>query len=652
MKKYTLKSSEIPGFLSEGLDEEQLKAVVESNGRSLIVAGPGSGKTRVITYKIAHLVSSSINPQNILLVTFTRAASREMIDRARRASGSNLQGMLSGTFHHVCNYFLRKYSRAAELNENFTILDREDAKDLIKHCRAELLEERKGINSSTLPSAGVLQSIYSYSVNVLSSLRESTVRKNRKFLGSYDEIEEIWKRYVQEKTHQNCVDYDDLLLKALKLFNENPAILKKESERFRWVLVDEFQDTNVLQFRLVEMLSSVHGNLIVVGDDAQSIYSFRGARFENVYDFLAAKDAKIFKIQTNYRSTPQIVELINTIVPEDSIEKQLRAVRMNGPIPVVADTWDNLEEASFVAQRIQEHIDDGIDPESIAVLYRSHYHSLELQMEMDKRKMNFTLYSGPRFTETAHVKDILAVLKVIENPLDQISWGRSLRLFPGVGNATSLRIIQGITAAVNDGHKPVDVVSSHVSNRVKLDKMVTLFGDIGEEEPPSEIIRRFYTDFYGDYLDEKFADARERRMDVERMIEIAGRYKSISDLLEDLAVSEKIDIERESAEKQPSVVLTTVHQAKGLEWEVVFILAVNPGDFPNSMAIIEGSLSEEERIFYVAVTRAKDYLYILRQKGGRSRPMIGNRYVFRSGHDFVEKLPKDCFERWDVSWDF
>ncbi len=281
MKKYTLKSSEIPGFLTEGLDEEQLKAVIESSGRSLIVAGPGSGKTRVITYKIAHLVSNSINPQNILLVTFTRAASREMIDRARRVSGSNLKGMLSGTFHHVCNYFLRKYAKAAGLAENFTILDREDAKDLIKHCRTELLEERKGINSSTLPSAGVLQSIYSYSVNVLSSLRESTARKNRKFLGSYDEIEEIWKRYVQEKTVQNCVDYDDLLLKALKLFNDNPSILSKEAERFRWVLVDEFQDTNVLQFRLVEMLSSVHGNLIVVGDDAQSIYSFRGARLSN-----------------------------------------------------------------------------------------------------------------------------------------------------------------------------------------------------------------------------------------------------------------------------------------------------------------------------------------------------------------------------------
>ncbi|HOY25192.1 MAG TPA: ATP-dependent helicase [Mesotoga sp.] len=652
MKKYTLKSGDIPTFVSEGLDEEQLKAVVESSARSLIVAGPGSGKTRVITYKIAYLVSKGINPENILLVTFTRAASREMIERARRTSSSDLKGMLAGTFHHICNYFLRKYSAAASLKENFTILDREDSKDLIKHCRTELLEERKVINTSTLPSAGVLQGIYSYSVNVLASLRESITRQNRKFLGSYDEIEEIWKRYVREKAAQNCVDYDDLLLMALKLFNENPSILTHESQRFKWILVDEFQDTNILQFRLVEMLSSVHGNLIVVGDDAQSIYSFRGARFENVYDFLNMKDSQIFKIQTNYRSTPQIVKLVNGIFPENSIEKELRAVRLDGPFPVIAETWDNLEEASFVAQRIQEHINDGIDPDRIAVLYRSHFHSLELQMELDKRKMNYTLFSGPRFTETAHVKDVLAIMKVIQNPLDQISWGRVLRLYPGVGNTTAFRIIQEISAAVNDGHLQVEVIRSHTSNRVRLENLIVLLEGLEPDALPAEVIRRFYESFYGDYLDEKHQDARERRLDIERLMEIAGRYDSLADMLEDLAVSEKIDIEKESGERTPSIILTTVHQAKGLEWDVVFVLAVNPGDFPNSMAIMEGSLEEEQRIFYVAATRAKDYLYIMRQKGGRSRPMIGNRYVFRSGHDFIERIPGDTVERWDIGWDF
>lgn len=652
MKKYTLKSGDIPTFVSEGLDEEQLKAVAESSGRSLIVAGPGSGKTRVITYKIAYLVSKGINPENILLVTFTRAASREMIERARRTSGSDLKGMLAGTFHHICNYFLRKYSAAAGLKENFTILDREDSKDLIKHCRTELLEERKAINTSTLPSAGVLQSIYSYSVNVLASLRESIVRQNRKFLGSYDEIEEIWKRYVKEKSAQNCVDYDDLLLMALKLFNENQSILAHESQRFKWILVDEFQDTNILQFRLVEMLSSVHGNLIVVGDDAQSIYSFRGARFENVYDFLNMKDSQIFKIQTNYRSTPQIVRLVNGIFPENSIEKELRAVRLDGPVPVIAETWDNLEEASFVAQRIQEHIDDGIDPDRIAVLYRSHFHSLELQMELDKRKMNYALFSGPRFTETAHVKDVLAIMKVIQNPLDQISWGRVLRLYPGVGNTIAFRIIQEISAAVNDGHLQVEVIRSHTSNRARLENLISLLESLEPDALPAEVIKRFYESFYADYLDEKYPDARERRLDIERLMEIAGRYGSLADMLEDLAVSEKIDIEKESGQRDPSIVLTTVHQAKGLEWDVVFILAVNPGDFPNSMAIIEGSLEEEQRIFYVAATRAKDYLYIMRQKGGRSRPTIGNRYVFRSGHDFIERIPSDAVERWDIGWDF
>ena len=400
------------------------------------------------------------------------------------------------------------------------------------------------------------------------------------------------------------------------------------------------------------MLSSVHGNLIVVGDDAQSIYSFRGARFENVYDFLNMKDSQIFKIQTNYRSTPQIVKLVNGIFPENSIEKELRAVRLDGPFPVIAETWDNLEEASFVAQRIQEHINDGIDPDRIAVLYRSHFHSLELQMELDKRKMNYTLFSGPRFTETAHVKDVLAIMKVIQNPLDQISWGRVLRLYPGVGNTTAFRIIQEISAAVNDGHLQVEVIRSHTSNRVRLENLIVLLEGLEPDALPAEVIRRFYESFYGDYLDEKHQDARERRLDIERLMEIAGRYDSLADMLEDLAVSEKIDIEKESGERTPSIILTTVHQAKGLEWDVVFVLAVNPGDFPNSMAIMEGSLEEEQRIFYVAATRAKDYLYIMRQKGGRSRPMIGNRYVFRSGHDFIERIPGDTVERWDIGWDF
>jgi DNA helicase-2/ATP-dependent DNA helicase PcrA len=305
-----------------------------------------------------------------------------------------------------------------------------------------------------------------------------------------------------------------------------------------------------------------------------------------------------------------------------------------------------------VARRIQEHIDDGIDPDRIAVLYRSHFHSLELQMELDKRKMNYTLFSGPRFTETAHVKDVLAIMKVIQNPLDQISWGRVLRLYPGVGNTTAFRIIQEISAAVNDGHLQVEVIRSHTSKRVRLENLTVLLEGLEPDALPAEVIRRFYESFYGDYLDEKHQDARERRLDIERLVEIAGRYDSLADMLEDLAVSEKIDIEKESGERTPSIVLTTVHQAKGLEWDAVFVLAVNPGDFPNSMAIMEGSLEEEQRIFYVAATRAKDYLYIMRQKGGRSRPMIGNRYVFRSGHDFVERIPGDTVERWDIGWDF
>ena len=650
-KKYHLKPNPVPEFINNALDDEQLDAVLNSSGRTLIVAGPGSGKTRVITYKIAHLVASGVKPENILLVTFTRAASREMIERARRASGSDLKGMLAGTFHHICNYFLRKYSHRIDINANFTILDREDAKDLIKHCRSQLLEELSKKGASILPGAGVLQSIYSYAINCGLSLREAIVHQSKKFLGVEEHIEEIWKRYSILKIENNSLDYDDLLVKALQLFETNLEALEIESTRFRWILVDEFQDTNILQYKLVELLSHVHGNLVVVGDDAQSIYSFRGARFENVFDFLNSGNTKIFKIQTNYRSTPEIVKLINNIIPSNAVEKSLKAVRESGPLPVVAETWDNMEEANFIAQKIEEHINDGILPEKIAVLYRSHYHSLELQMELDRRKIDYILFSGPKFVETAHVKDIIAFLKVLVNPADQLSWGRILRLFPGVGSTTSLRIIETIRLSLGNEDKILETLRKFDGSRIKLGKLIKIFETMNEDKQPVNAIQTIFHTFYSNYLDEKYPDARERKLDIERLMEISERYSGISELLEDLAVSEKVDIERERIERESKVVLSTVHQAKGLEWDVVFIIAVNPGDFPSYFALNEGNIDEEERIFYVAVTRARDYLYIIRQKGGRSRPMMGNRYVFRSGYDFIAKIPEDTVEFWDIGWD-
>ena len=650
MKRYTLKAHRLPSHIEDALDEEQLDSVVKSSGRSLIVAGPGSGKTRVITYKIAYLVTQGIKPENILLVTFTRAASREMIDRARQASGSDLKGMLAGTFHHVCNYFIRKYSKLVGVNDGFTILDREDSKDLLKQCRTSLIDELGKRDAPVLPSAGVLLSMYSYTVNCMVDLEDAVIRQNRRFLGVYEHIEEIWKRYVQAKLDQNSLDYDDLLLKAVELFTRNPDALQRESERFRWILCDEFQDTNLLQYRLLEMLAKCHGNLVVVGDDAQSIYSFRGARFENVYDFLNRKETKVFRIQTNYRSTPEVVKLTNAIFPENSIEKELVAVRPSGPIPVVADTWDVLEEAAFVAQKIEEHVNDGIDPERIGVLYRSHAHSMDLQLELDKRQISYIVFSGPRFVESAHVKDLLAFLRITQNPYEQLSWSRILRLFPGVGASTAMRVTGAIRAGLGDGASPADIVRNFTTKRIRLEPLVNTLKAIESVKNPRTLVETVYKEFYNSHLDNAYQDAYNRRMDIERLTEIADRYSSINAMLEDILISEKVDMEREQAERNEKVVLSTVHQAKGLEWDIVFVLSVNPGDFPSSLAIMEGNLDEEERIFYVAVTRAKNYLYIMRQRGGRNRPVLGNRYVFRSGHDFISRINQDLAEHWDVSW--
>ncbi|HAA85504.1 MAG TPA: ATP-dependent helicase, partial [Kosmotogaceae bacterium] len=520
----------------------------------------------------------------------------------------------------------------------------------IKQCRTSLIDTLGKRDAPVLPSAGVLLSMYSNSVNCMVDLEDAVVRQNRRFLGVFEHIEEIWKRYVQAKLDQNSLDYDDLLLKAVELFTNNPDALQRESERFRWILCDEFQDTNLLQYRLLELLAKCHGNLIVVGDDAQSIYSFRGARFENVYDFLNKKETKVFRIQTNYRSTPEVVKLTNAIFPENSIEKELVAVRSSGPIPVVADTWDVLEEAAFVAQKIEEHVNDGISPERIGVLYRSHAHSMDLQLELDKRQISYIVFSGPRFVESAHVKDLLAFLRITQNPYEQLSWSRILRLFPGVGASTAMKVTGAIRAGLGDGASPADIVRNFTSKRIRLEPLVNTLKAIESVKSPRTLVETVYNVFYNNYLDNAYQDAYNRRMDVERLMEIADRYNSINAMLEDILISEKVDMEREQTERREKVVLSTVHQAKGLEWDVVFVLSVNPGDFPSSLAIMEGNLDEEERIFYVAVTRAKDYLYIMRQRGGRNRPVLGNRYVFRSGHDFISRINQDLAEHWDVSW--
>ncbi|MBP8657156.1 MAG: ATP-dependent helicase [Fervidobacterium sp.] len=618
-------------FLDE-LDEEQKVAVVESEGKIVVIAGPGSGKTRVITYKIAYLLMTGVRASEMLLVTFTRAAARQMIERAQKATRAELNDMLAGTFHHVCNILLRKYGSAVGLKPNFTILDESDAKDLMKIVRARFVTTKQ--MNKALPTNTELHNLYSYMVNTFSTPYEVVLKRAKRWINVIDVIERIFQEYALEKEKQNVVDYDDLLIKMLQLLENYPDVREAISSRFKWILVDEFQDTNIVQLKIVQLLSQVHGNVFVVADDAQSIYSFRGARFENVREIM--KDAKVFKIQTNYRSTDKIVDLVNSVIPRSSVPKKLRAVRASSQKPVVVNTYDHFDEASFVAQQIITHVNEGIDYSDIAVIYRAHSHSLELQVELAKKNIPFRILSGIKFSESAHAKDVMAFLKLMVNPFESISWTRLLKLLDNIGDVTA----EKITNEILNSESPIDAflaMNVKSNNAMQIKEIM----DYCRGKPPAQQIERFYENFYKNYLEFEYPDFRDREEDIERLTEMAKFYDSTQDFLNDLLISE--DVGRE-VENESKVTLTTVHQAKGLEWKVVFVIGVNPGDFPHFLAVKDDTLDEEERLFYVAITRAKDYLYISHSVLSRS----DHRGFNEVDRDFIEDIPPQLVEFWRV----
>jgi len=638
----SLRGGSLSSLFENELDEEQKEAVIKSEGRSIIVAGPGSGKTRVITYKIAYLLNNGVEPENILLVTFTRAAAREMIERVKNVTNRNMDKMLAGTFHHVCNSILKKYATILDYKNNFSILDKEDSKDLLKMAKSEYIKEIS--DNYKLPKEEVIMKIISYSCNTLTSLRESILERAPYLLNFERDIEQIWGIYAQLKKDMNAMDYDDLLVNTLVLFKTHPEILTKCSSQFKYVLVDEFQDTNKIQIELVEALSSVHGNLIVVGDDSQSIYSFRGALFKNIKDFIEDERTKVFKIQSNYRSTSDIVGFINHLIPSNSVPKVLKPKRKSYLKPFVVETFDDLEQADAVVKIIEDKLSEGLEYKDIAVLYRSHSLSMVLQQKLDSKGIPYRILSGLRFIETAHIKDILAFLKILNNPLDKISWMRVLKLFPGIGNKTATRIYEQLETKTNEEQDNIsNILKETEINKFKtpLELLTKLFEK--KESTPDKLIDIVYQDFYQEYSFLTFTDSKSRNMDIERFSEIASRYESVNAFIEDLTLSEEIGVMASNKDKDENkLTLTTIHGAKGLEWKVVILISVNPGDFPNGLAIKEQKLEEEERLFYVAITRAKNELYILKQLTGTTNPYLKNSFYFvKKENDFIKKIPEE-----------
>jgi len=648
---FTLKRN-LSEFIKDGLDQEQLEAVTKSEGNTLIIAGPGSGKTRVITYKIAYLLDNHVRAENILLVTFTRAAAKQMIERVKKVTEKDTSQLVAGTFHHVCNLILRKYANILGYANSYSILDSEDADDLLKIARNEYRSEYS--LDKELPKESVISKIISYACNTVKSVREALGDIAPYLMEFEGDIEKVWMKYAQMKKDMNSMDYDDILVNTGHLLSTNPNILEKVSSQFRYVLVDEFQDTSKIQLEIVRALSSVHKNLIAVGDDAQSIYSFRGARFENIQEFMQIKGTKLFKIQKNYRSVPEIVQLINTMLPGKAIPKKLESVRKTGVLPFMIETFDDSEQSEVVCKIIADKIDEGLEYKDIAVLYRTHSLSMVLQQKMDSKRLPYRLLSGRKFIETAHIKDMLSFVKVLQNPLDKISWSRALKLFSGLGTKTAIRIYEEIGSGLLNGS---DFETSLKDSSIKKNKdALRIFSTLisMSEQNPSKVLEYIYNTFYQEYSKLSFPDYRSRNSDVERFIDIAGRYDNISRFLEEMVLSENVQVIAPSQEdKENKITMSTIHGAKGLEWKVVILISVNPGDLPNAMAIKEMKLDEEERLFYVAVTRAKDELYLLNQSTGVTNPYLKNSFVFvKSENDFMKKIPKEKVTKLKTGYDF
>lgn len=658
IKRYTIKTTEKPEKFSvdyaRELNPEQYEAVMAEEGTILVIAGAGSGKTRTVTYRVARLVESGINPSRILLVTFTNKAAKEMLHRAEILIKTDIKRICGGTFHHIGNLILRRHAETLGYKPNFSILDREDSKDLINACISDA-----GINikARRFPQGDVLGDIIGFSVNTEEPLEKVVYQKYPYFTPLIDDIERVAFKYNQRKKRLNLMDFDDLLLNWKRILEDSPDINEIYSNRFEHILVDEYQDTNKIQADIIDLLASRKKNLMVVGDDSQSIYSFRGANFANIIDFPKRYPyAKVYKLTINYRSTPEILDLANQSISFNrwQFPKALKTVKDSGAKPVLVAFNDVLQQADFVAQRILELRDEGVSLNDIAALYRSHYHSMELQMALTKRGLPYEVRSGIRFFEQAHIKDVTSYMRIIINPLDEIGWKRILKLVPKIGNVTSSKIWNLISTT----EYPLDSLNSKEVTNLIPRTAIKPFGEFLDNiktfrEPvllknPSEMIRLIIESGYEDYLFTKYADAESRIEDLNQLSTFAMQYESTKELLSDLAlltsvVAEDVIMGGEDDEK---VKLSSVHQAKGLEWKVVFIIWLSDGRFPAAKAIKNGEGEEEERrLFYVAVTRARDEIYLCYPIMSQDR---WQEAMIMKPSRFIQEIPEEFYEKWVI----
>jgi DNA helicase II / ATP-dependent DNA helicase PcrA len=661
------------------LNEQQLAAVTASPGPLLVIAGAGSGKTRTLTYRVAYLLENGIDPRNILLLTFTNKAARQMLDRVANLLPVDASGLWGGTFHSIGNRMLRRHGSALGYSSGFSIMDREDQKDLINTVVAAA-----GINPKEMrfPKGDVLAEIFSFLVNTETPIDGLLAEKFPYFLPLLDQINDVHVRYEKKKKSTNSMDFDDLLEKTLRMLKEHEEIAAFYRRQFQFILVDEYQDTNKIQADFIDTLASEHRNVMVVGDDAQSIYSWRGANFKNILAFPQRyPDAQVFKIEMNYRSVPDILRVANAAIAANvqQFRKVLSATRSTNSVkPAVVGLNDGSEQAQFVAQRILELRDEGVELSEIAVLYRAHYHAIELQLELSRRGIPYVITSGVRFFEQAHVKDVTSFIRFIANPRDEVAFKRMVKLLPGIGNKSadslwrgwekSFPAVAGVADPGSEGSEsattPTGVsdpgynfgerllaMAVGAKSKKSWEQLAHTLDEIapgGQPNPPSEMITSIVEAVYDDYAKVNFTNYELRREDLNQLAAFARQFKDVHEFLSQLALISNIDAEPalDQTADNEAVNLSSVHQAKGLEYHTVFVIWLTDGMFPSTRSLeTRDTIEEERRLFYVAITRARDELYLTYP---HMRLNAGYGDMFQRPSRFLKEIPTQLVEDWRV----
>ncbi|HCR37731.1 MAG TPA: DNA helicase UvrD [Opitutae bacterium] len=660
----------------EALNPEQYAAVTAKDGPALILAGAGSGKTRTLTYRVAYLLNQGVQPYQILLLTFTNKAAREMLERVEDLTGVPAYQFWGGTFHHIGQRTLRRHAEHVGLSPSFTILDQGDAEALL----ADTIRDVDGafLKSKDNPKPRVLADIISYARNTCQPIEPVVEDRYPFFIDLAARVKAFSDAYREKKRKQNVTDYDDLLEHWLTILETDNEVAEQYQNRFKHILVDEYQDTNLLQAKIIDKLG-LHHQIMAVGDDSQCIYTWRGAQIENILNFPEKHPGtQVHKIEINYRSSPEILHFANQILQHQSTdigyEKNLKPVNPSTQLPCFVPAMDTRQQAQFICKRIRGLIDEGYALSQITILYRAHYQAMDLQMELSRQGIPYTITSGVRFFEQAHVRDLVAQLRFVSNPNDRVAFTRVATLLPKVGPRTAEKLLKLAEKAALKEKKSLiqSLTNASVADKVPaeakedwMDFALTLQNieerlrapksDKAEEDlftlsqteshnfvpgTPQEIVKLAIDGWYGDYLRHIHTNWASRHDDLESLIAFAERYASMEDLLAQLVLLNSETSDRSADPDTENIRLTTIHQAKGLEYPVVFLIGLAENLFPLKRAIEEGNIEEERRLFYVGVTRAQEQLYItypmVSLQGGPPQRMDPSR--------FMQEIPEHTYE--------